>query len=245
MTICSSWFCHASHNTFPTEASCHPILLLKAAACIPWAVTCSQAVCWMVHFFSHSCNRGAVLFTNSPTDGPPCVLLLHCSGFACPERTGVLSYMVHGCKTATVYCPAGSSEPAATPAGFYAVANDLGLYFDAVVCEAGRWVGPLVGDVWSLCDLWAPAFQAPGTISLAHAFPLSRLQLLYRWYSKILSLGSLRRPPWWHRAGMLGPLLGRLLLWTEVHKLHASSLRVKCSALLPRGTVQVSTAPST
>lgn len=66
----------------------------------------------------------------------PCAL----PGFACPEATGTLSYIVHGCSVPTAFCPARSTGGTPTPPGSYALINPLGLFAHASVCEAGRCV---------------------------------------------------------------------------------------------------------
>ncbi len=70
-------------------------------------------------------------------------LLALFAGFACPAGTGALSFIVNGCSVATAFCPAGSTVRTPTPNGSYAVATALGLYFNATVCEAGRYAGSL------------------------------------------------------------------------------------------------------
>jgi hypothetical protein len=60
------------------------------------------------------------------------------AGYACPSGTGVLSAITHGCGSPEEHCPAGSAVRTPTLPGFYALPTPDGLYFNAVMCEAGR-----------------------------------------------------------------------------------------------------------
>jgi hypothetical protein len=76
-----------------------------------------------------------------------CVIAAAFAGFSCPAGTGILNAS-HFCSLTSSYCPLGSAAPLTTPVGSYAVPTPEGLYFNATVCEPGRYC---IGGVATPC----------------------------------------------------------------------------------------------
>jgi hypothetical protein len=136
-------------------------VLLLCGACVPVGTTAtcpgsSRALCALqVRGFEHwllprcvcahamtggacvvpaPCHRVQCLWVRLCDDATFC-----CAGYACSNGTGVLSADTHGCSSATLYCPLGSTTPTPTPSGFYASPTPSGLFFNATQCEVGRY----------------------------------------------------------------------------------------------------------
>jgi hypothetical protein len=80
---------------------------------------------------------------------PPSCLCPVLTGFFCPVRTGVLSYISNGCFNPSHFCPSSSTSPSPVPVGAYSVAAaPLGLFVASSPCPLGSYC---VGGLAQLC----------------------------------------------------------------------------------------------